>query len=97
MALAIWALACSDGPTAPGETSRGLAPTADSRLDLADDNVEKAILLLQASQNPNAKNPDRAFGGHRTKALSLLERARQEITAAKAYADDPKNQAFLSP
>lgn len=58
----------------------------DPRLDLADANVEKAIALLKAAQNPVAKNPARPFGGHRTKAIALLERAREEIAAAKAFA-----------
>lgn len=86
-------LACEGGPTAsPGEPDRQVAAAADGRLDLADASVEKAIALLLVSQNPNAKKPDKPFSGHRTKAVSLLERAREEIAAAKAYADDPKNQ-----
>lgn len=93
LALAL-ALACEGGPTAsPGEPDRQVTAAADGRLDLADANVEKAILLLLASQNPNAVKPVKPFGGHRTKAVSLLERAREEIASAKAHADDPKNQA----
>src|SRR5688572_30266993 len=71
----------------------GIALAADSRLDLADDHIEKAIALVANSQNPNAKDPDRPFGGHDDKALKLLEAAREEIAEAKAYADDPKNWA----
>jgi hypothetical protein len=71
----------------------GIALAADSRLDLADDHIEKAIALVNASQNPNAKDPDRPFGGHDEKAMKLLEAAREEIAKAKAYADDPKNWA----
>ena len=74
----------------------GIALAADSRLDLADDHIEKAIALVNASQNPNAQNPDRPFGGHDDKALKLLEAAREEIAKAKAYADDPKNWASAS-
>jgi hypothetical protein len=69
----------------------GTALAADARLDLADDHIEKAIALVNNSQNPNAKDPDRPFGGHDTKAMRLLEAAREQIAAAKAYADDPKN------
>jgi hypothetical protein len=61
------------------------ADVQDVRLDLADANIEKAIALLNAAENPSAKNPSKPFGGHRTKAVSALERARQEITAAKAH------------
>jgi hypothetical protein len=71
----------------------GMALAADSRLDLADDHIEKAIALVNASQNPNAKDPDRPFGGHDDKAMKLLEAAREEIAKAKAYADDLKNWA----
>lgn len=99
IALALPAvLACEGGPvTSPEEPDRQITAAADGRLDLADASVEKAILLLLASQNPSAKKPDRPFGGHRTKAVSLLERARDEIAAAKAHADDPKNQDSGSP
>jgi hypothetical protein len=65
----------------------GVAHAADPRLDLADDSIEKAILLLKAAQDPNATPP---FGGHREKAIAHLERARKEIAAAKVYADNPK-------
>jgi hypothetical protein len=69
----------------------GVALAADARLDLADDHIEKAIVLVDNSKNPNAQDPDRPFGGHDEKALKLLEAAREEIAKAKAYADDPKN------
>ena len=71
----------------------GIALAADSRLDLADDHIEKAIALVNASQKPNAKDPDRPFGGQDDKAMKLLEAAREEIAKAKAFADDPKNWA----
>lgn len=63
-----------------------VADTQDARLALADAAVEKAIGLLKLAENPTAKNPDKPFGGHRDKAVSNLERARQEIAAAQAYA-----------
>jgi hypothetical protein len=69
----------------------GSALAADARLDLADDHIEKAITLVNNAKNPNAKDPDRPFGGHDTKAVRLLEAAREQIAAAKSYADDPKN------
>jgi hypothetical protein len=56
----------------------------DTRLDDADAAVEKAIVLLEASQDPGVKRP---FGGHVDKAIRLLERARQEIAAGAAWAD----------
>ena len=71
----------------------GVALAADSRLDLADNHIEKAIVLVELSQNPNAQDPDRPFGNHDARAVRLLEAARAEIAAAKAYADDPKNWA----
>lgn len=67
----------------------GVAYAADSRLDDADAAVEKAIVLLKASQNPGVRAP---FGGHRDLAVKHLERGRTEIAKAKAWADDPKNQ-----
>jgi hypothetical protein len=70
----------------------GVAYAADTRLDLADDHVEKAIALLKAAQNPNAKNPRQPFGEHRDQAVRELEKARRDIAQAKAYADNPKNQ-----
>jgi hypothetical protein len=69
----------------------GTALAADARLDLADDHIEKAITLVNNAKNPNAKDPDRPFGGHDTKAMRLLKAAREQIAAAKAYADDPQN------
>lgn len=65
--------------------------SADARLDQADANVEKAIVLLGAAVNESPKNDSKPFGGHRTKAISLLEKARLEIAVAAASADDPKN------
>jgi hypothetical protein len=80
-------------PTAPGDNApvEGVpaAPlSADARLGQAEENVEKAIALLGAAENEGVTKP---FGNHRDKAISLLEKARGEIAAAAAYADDPKN------
>ncbi|MBK7584929.1 MAG: hypothetical protein IPI67_32660 [Myxococcales bacterium] len=67
----------------------GVAYAADPRLDDADALVEKAILVLEAAENPGPKIP---FGGHRNKAVHDLKQARAQIAKAKAYADNPKNQ-----
>jgi hypothetical protein len=75
-----------------GSFVAGVAYAADTRLDLADANLEKAVALLNAAENPLAKNPRAPFGGHRKKAVRHVEAARKEIAAAKAYADNPKNQ-----
>jgi hypothetical protein len=64
----------------------GVALAADARLDDADNNVEKAIALLAAAENPERKPP---FGGHRAKAVALLKQARKEIEKAKKFADQP--------
>lgn len=69
---------------------------ADHRLDLADDAVENAIGLIKASKNPLAKDPDLPFGGHDARAVAQLQRARQEIAGAKAFADNPANQKVAS-
>jgi hypothetical protein len=64
----------------------GIAHAADPRLDQANDNVTKAIALLQAAENPD---PKKEFGGHRNKAIQHLKRAQAEIAKAKAFADRP--------
>jgi hypothetical protein len=96
VAAALGIAGCDRSPAGPGtEPTVEQVPeaplSADLRLGLADEAVEKAILLLLASENPITRNPGRPFGGHRSKAVSLLEKARGEIAAAAAYADDPKN------
>lgn len=85
---------CSEAPSAPaaraariGARFDEITPFYDTRLSDADAAVEKAIVLIQAAQNPGAKNPDKPFGGHDTKAISYLQKAREEIAAAEAYAD----------
>lgn len=84
--------ACDGGATtSPVESVAAGPQSADARLDQADANTEKAIALLMAAVNEGARKPDRAFGGHREKAISLLEKARGEIAAARDYADDPMN------
>ena len=92
--LVLAATACGEAPSAPAVRAVGVGarleevtPFFDTRLSDADAAVEKAIVLIQAAQNPGAKNPDKPFGGHDTKAIFYLERAREEIAAAEAYAD----------
>jgi hypothetical protein len=78
-------------PATPRRTAAepGLEAAAahDQRLDLAHAAIKSAIALLNAAQNPDASNPERPFGGHRTKAIRNLERAFVEIQAAMDYAD----------
>ncbi|MCA9597489.1 MAG: hypothetical protein KC776_29450 [Myxococcales bacterium] len=69
-----------------GSFYAGVAYAADARLDAADQNVTKAIALLQAAENPGVKPP---FGGHRLKAILFLKKAQSEIAKAKTYADNP--------
>ncbi len=64
----------------------GLAFAADQNLADADNNVEKAIALLQAAQNPGVNPP---FGTHRGKAILALKAARKEIKKAQDYQDNP--------
>lgn len=91
-AAAVCLAGCDRVPSEPAIEQVPEAPlSADSRFELTDQSVEKAIALLLVVENPITKNPARPFGGHRTKAVSLLERARAEIAAAVEYADDPKN------
>jgi hypothetical protein len=63
---------------------------ADQRLDLADANLEKAYALLLASQITSGdEKAAREFYRHIERALTLIERARERIVAAKAAADNP--------
>jgi hypothetical protein len=64
----------------------GVAYAADARLDQADAAVQKAIGLLEASENAGVEPP---FGGHRKKAVHDLQQARKQIELAKKYADNP--------
>lgn len=96
LVLTLGSVACRDAPSAPNAASlqSGTAPVSagssdivilhDTRLDDADAAIEKAIVLLEASQNPGVKKP---FGGHVEKAIKDLVNAREEIAAAAAYAD----------
>ena len=74
----------------------GAAYAADPRLDQASDLITKAVALLKAAENPDAKGPE--FGGHRKQAIEMLTRAQSEIQKAKQFADahppkpkDPKD------
>lgn len=62
----------------------GVVYAADQRLTDADGNLEKAIALLQAAENPGVEPP---FGGHDKKAISHAKKARKHIAEAIAYAD----------
>jgi hypothetical protein len=63
---------------------------ADQRLDLADANLEKAYALLLASQTETQDaQAAREFFRHIERALTLIERARERIVAAKAAVDNP--------
>jgi hypothetical protein len=63
---------------------------ADQRLDLADANLEKAYALLLASQTSTEnEKAAREFYRHIERALTLIERARERIVAAKAAVDNP--------
>jgi hypothetical protein len=73
------------GPT--NATADPVMAVHDQRLDLARASIVSAIALLKAAQNPLASNPDRPFGGHRTKAIRHLERSLVEIQAAMDYAN----------
>jgi hypothetical protein len=75
------------GTFSAGAFYAGVAYAADPRLDQANDNIVKAIALLEAAQNPNG-----SFGGHRRKAVQNLKQAQSEIQKAKQFADNPKNK-----
>ncbi|MCA9597697.1 MAG: hypothetical protein KC776_30500 [Myxococcales bacterium] len=70
-----------------GSFYAGMAYAHDSQLDDAHAHLVKAVALLKASTNPNATHAKRPFGGHRGRAISLIERAEKQIAAAAAYAD----------
>jgi hypothetical protein len=56
----------------------------DPRLDLADDSLENAFALIAAAQNPGVVPP---FAGHDLLALRAIQRAREEVALAIAYAE----------
>jgi hypothetical protein len=64
----------------------GTAYAADPAFDQANDNIVKAIALLEDAKNPNRNPP---FDGHRRHAIGLLRRAQSEIQKAKEAADRP--------
>jgi hypothetical protein len=59
---------------------------ADPRLSEANDHVSSALVLLKAATNPDSK---KEFGGHRDKAVALLNQAQTEIVKAIAVANEP--------
>ncbi len=75
-------LAWAPPPAAPAAPEGGCGH--DQRLDLADDSLENAFALISASQNPGVVPP---FGGHDQAALRAIQRARQEVAQAIAYAE----------
>lgn len=81
------ALSLALGLGLAGTFYAGVAYAADARLDSANAHIIKADALLKAASNPNVKH--RPFGGHRARAVRLLERAEKEIALAKKYADSP--------
>jgi hypothetical protein len=60
------------------------AYAANAHLDEADGHVDKAIVALKAAHNPKEKGE---FGGHRKRALELLDDVKREIKKAKEYDD----------
>lgn len=67
--------------------SAGLVYAADQRLYDADAALEKAIALVKAAENPGVVPP---FQNHDKKAVKFIEKAREEIALAIAYADGAK-------
>jgi outer membrane biosynthesis protein TonB len=68
------------------------AYAANPKLDEADAHVDRAIGALHAAYNPKEKGE---FGGHRKRAIELLEDTKRAIKKAKEYDDkhppkDPK-------
>lgn len=57
---------------------------ADARLDLAIDNIVKAIALIEAAENRGVDPP---FNGYDELAVSKLKQAQRLVEQAKAYAD----------
>lgn len=68
-----------------GSFTAGVAYGQISRIDSADDNITKAIALLQAAENPGVVPP---WGGHRKKALRYLNLAQREVAACRAWFED---------
>ncbi|HEX6766522.1 MAG TPA: hypothetical protein VF103_13610 [Polyangiaceae bacterium] len=63
----------------------GTVLAADPRLDDANGHVDQAIALLTAADNPARDKGD--FGGHRKRAIDLLNQVKKEITKAKEFQD----------
>lgn len=63
----------------------GTVLAADPRLDDANGHIDQAIALLTAADNPAKDKGD--FGGHRKRAIDLLNQAKKEIGKAKDFAD----------
>lgn len=78
------ALAAAGALALAGAFYAGIAYAADPRLDQANDNIIKAIALLEAAENPNGNHN---FHGHRAKAIQDLKSAQKQIEKAKEWAD----------
>jgi hypothetical protein len=68
--------------------SAGLVVAADPRLDAADDNVVKAIALVEASE-AGTQPDDRKFEKHRVQALKKLCGAREVLAKMRALPFNP--------
>lgn len=60
----------------------------DARLDAAEQNLEKASVLIQAAENPGIVPP---FGGHDVRALRAIAYARAAVQDAIDYAENSCN------
>ena len=68
----------------------GVAYAADARLDLADDSLENAAALLEASQaGPVDAKTQKEFDKAIARALSSIAEARVDIADAKSAVDNP--------
>ena len=64
----------------------GAAYAADSRLDEAIANANKAVALVKAAEIPKSKTSNLAER-HRRRAIAALERAKDRIECAKQASD----------
>lgn len=71
-------------------TLAGIAYAANERYDDAKANIEKAVALLKAIENPNERAAEK---NHRQHAIQKLEGALEQIAKAKEVADRPPKPA----
>jgi hypothetical protein len=68
----------------------GTAQAADPRLDEAQQALQKAAALVEASQpGVVSEQAERRFERHRNRALDSIERASAQIDAAEDAVDNP--------